>query len=246
MKDARFKELLNLHLDHRLSPAEAEELEAALESDPSRRKILRDYEAMQSACSALFARNASHAPSSQALRRALLKAEDRMAHPSSVRDGWGWTTWGITGAAAACVALVVARLSLPAVSTVSASDAETPDHGANINAAASGLGAEATRPAARGANLPRHLTFAALGLNPGAMNADSVSRWVLDLEEPAMFATLEEAHAATEALRAWMPPASAGMPQVPHFSSRPITAIGAGGGSGAAFQVGTASFRFER
>jgi hypothetical protein len=246
MKDARFKELLNLHLDHRLSDSEAEELEAALEGDPSRRKTLRDYEAMQSACTALFARSESQAPSSQSLRRALRRAEDRMAHPSQVRDGWGWTTWGITGGVAACVALLVARLSLPAVSTASATDAETADLGANIVAAASGIVPDSARLSSRGAALPRHLTFAALGLNPGSMNADAVSRWILEMEEPAMFATLAEANAAGEALRVWLPPGETATPSVPHFSSRPITSMGQGASPVGGFQFGTASFRFER
>jgi anti-sigma factor RsiW len=38
MNDARFKELLNLHLDHRLSADEAHELEQALKADPVRRR----------------------------------------------------------------------------------------------------------------------------------------------------------------------------------------------------------------
>jgi anti-sigma factor RsiW len=248
MKDARFKELLNLHLDNRLSPAEAEELEAALEADPSRRKALRDYEAMQRACAALFARAETRAPSSDPLRRALRQAEDRMAHPGTIRDGWGWPTWGITGGVAACVALVVARLSLPAVGNSAKKD-ESPVIEAGgavaVVVASAAVAAPERRSGARGA-MPGHLTFAALGLSPGAVNADAASRWILEAEEPAMFATLEEAHAAGELLRAWAPP-SAPVQGGAHFSSRPITAWTQSTPAAAAgIQLSPASFRFER
>ena len=39
MSDQRFKELLNLYLDHRLSDAEAVELEQSLRADAGRRKV---------------------------------------------------------------------------------------------------------------------------------------------------------------------------------------------------------------
>ncbi len=48
MKDHRFTELLNLHLDHELTPAEAAELEAELSRDPARR---RQYPRLPAACS---------------------------------------------------------------------------------------------------------------------------------------------------------------------------------------------------
>lgn len=247
MKDARFKELLNLHLDHRLSPAEAEELEAALNADPARRQALRDYEAMQRACAALFACAESRAPSSDPLRRALRQAEDRMANPGSVRDAWGWPTWGVTGGLAACVALVVARLSLPAVSsTAKQEEAPLLEAGGAVAVVMAGAAVAPDRRAAHGrASIPGHLTFAALGLNPGGVNADAASRWILEVEEPAMFATLEEAHAAGEALHAWAPPSQ---PQSvpPQFSSRPITAWSQVPAAQGAFQLGTASYRFER
>ena len=246
MKDTRFKELLNLHLDNRLSPTEAEELETALNADPARRQALRDYEAMQRACAALFARAEARAPSSDPLRRALRQAEDRMANPGPVRDAWGWPTWGLTGGLAACVALVVAKLSLPAVNTAKNDGAPLIEAGGAVAVVMAGAAVAPDRRAANGrSSLPGHLTFAALGLSPGGANADAASRWILQVEEPAMFATLEEANAAGESLAAWTPPAAA--PSVPQsFSSRPITAMGLGAGAHSGFQLDAAAFRFER
>lgn len=249
MKDARFKELLNLHLDHRLSPAEAEELDAAIRTDPARRKALRDYEAMQSACAALFARTESRAPSSDALRRALRQAEDRIDHPRPMRDAWGWPTWGLSGGLAACVALVVARLSQPALGTIAESPAPASTGGnvpvlASIGLQAAPVPAAASLPRT---TMPRNLTFAALGLSHSSANADAASRWILQLEEPAMYATVEEATVAGETLQAWnrpAPAASADTPRIGQFSARPINAWTQSASSGV--QLETAAYRFER
>lgn len=242
MKDARFKELLNLHLDHRLTPAEAEELEAALRADPARRKALRDYEAMQSACAALFERSAKHAPSSRALLTALRRVEHRIEHPRSVRNAWGWPTWGLTGGLAACVALVVARLTLPTMNTAQepASSSGEPEGGTAIAASAVTRGPSL---ASSRATSPSHLTFAALGLNPNASNADAASRWILQADEPAVYATIEQANAAGDAMAAWS--ARAATP-VGHFSERPINAWGHSSSGGGSFQMETAAYRFER
>lgn len=250
MKDARFKELLNLHLDHRLSPAEAEEMEAALRADPARRKALRDYEAMQSACAALFARTEARAPSSSALRRALRQAEDRIDHPRSVRDAWGWPTWGLTGGLAACVALVVARLSQPALSTAKAPGQALPEPEGPVVLAATSVPRAALTPAPARAAMPSQLTFAALGLNPHGTNADAASRWILQVDEPAMYATVEQATAAGEALQAWSGAASSAGQQSAHtsghFAGRPINAWGQTQLVSGAYQTESASYRFER
>ena len=245
MKDARFKELLNLHLDHRLSSAEAEELEAALRDDPVRRKALRDYEAMQSACAALFNRCESRAPSSVALRRALRQAESRIEHPRSLRDAWGWPTWGLTGGLAACVALVVARLSQPALMTAKVSEQE-PVSEPGPEVAAMSLapsGASVVRTA-----MPSQITFAALGISSQGANADAASRWILQADEPAVYATLEEASAAGETMQAWAAPVQQPAAAPTHFTSRPINAWSraAAPASTASAQLETAAYRFER
>lgn len=243
MKDARFKELLNLHLDHRLSAAEAEELEAALRDDPVRRKALRDYEAMQSACATLFARCESRAPSSTALRRALRQAESRMENPRSLRDAWGWPTWGLTGGLAACVALVVARLSQPAFVTAKAPETiAEPNAGPDIASIALAPAPSAGSVARTG--MPSQITFAALGISSPGANADAASRWILQADEPAVYATLEEASAAGETMQAWHAPAPQATSPA-HFNSRPINAWGRASTPVSA-QLENVAYRFER
>jgi hypothetical protein len=244
MKDTRFKELLNLHLDQRLSAEEAEELEAELRANPARLKALRDYEAMQSACAALFARSASCAPSSAALRRALMRAESRIEHPRSIRDGWGWPVWGLTGGLAACVALVVARLSHPGVGIAK----ESPEASAPVQAGMVTVATAAAptpspaAPAATRPTLPSQLTFAALGLSAHGRNADAASRWILREEEPAVYATIEQANAASEAMQAWASTVPQAAPR--HFGGRPINALGQS--AVGAYQVESVAYRFER
>jgi hypothetical protein len=246
MKDARFKELLNLHLDHRLSPADAEELEAAVNADPARHKALRDYEAMQSACAALFSRSETRAPSSTALLRSLRQAEARIEHPRNFQDGWRWQTWGLTGGLAACVALVVARLSQPALTAAKppeSPDAEAPK--AAVVLADSSVPAKAFVDVARRPAAPGNLAFAALGLSPHGANADAASRWILQAEDPAMFSTLKEASAAGAAMAAWseaLPVGGSGQ----QFTSRAITDWSPANANSQGFQVDTVSLRFER
>ena len=248
MKDARFKELLNLHLDHRLSPAEAEELEVALHADPARRKALRDYEAMQSACAALFAKIEAQAPSSRSLSRSLRAAETRMDNPKAFRDGWAWTTWGITGGLAACVALVVARLSQPSFPAI-----EQNSPAARASSGKAGASVVLLAPSADtvgsssfgGTAVPRQVTFAALGLDPASANADSASRWILQADEAGGYAAVEpSASQPVETSGGWRGAVPAAVAPVGgNFSSRPISAWSSGAGG---YQVENASYRFER
>jgi anti-sigma factor RsiW len=53
MKDQEFIELLNLYLDHEISPADAARLEAEVQSNPRRHQIYRQYCRMQKACTVL-------------------------------------------------------------------------------------------------------------------------------------------------------------------------------------------------
>jgi hypothetical protein len=50
MKDSEFIELLNLYLDHEISPDKAAVLEAEVTRDPARRQLYRQYCQMQKAC----------------------------------------------------------------------------------------------------------------------------------------------------------------------------------------------------
>jgi hypothetical protein len=56
MKDSEFIELLNLYLDHEISPAKAALLEAEVTRDPARRQLYRQYCQMQKACVVLAGR----------------------------------------------------------------------------------------------------------------------------------------------------------------------------------------------
>ena len=54
MNQDRFTELLNLRLDHEISPAEAAELETELQRSPARRREYQNFCRMQRACAQLF------------------------------------------------------------------------------------------------------------------------------------------------------------------------------------------------
>ncbi len=62
MKDSKFIELLNLYVDHQISPAEAEQLEAEVKGDPERRRVYREYCQMQKACAVLAENFRTEAP----------------------------------------------------------------------------------------------------------------------------------------------------------------------------------------
>ena len=64
MKDSKFIELLNLYVDHQISPAEAAELEAEVKSNPERRRVYREYCQMQKACAVLAENFRTEAPAS--------------------------------------------------------------------------------------------------------------------------------------------------------------------------------------
>jgi anti-sigma factor RsiW len=50
MKESRYIELLNLYVDHRLTPEEAAELETEVQRNPARRKVYLQYCRIQKAC----------------------------------------------------------------------------------------------------------------------------------------------------------------------------------------------------
>jgi len=111
MKDRRFTELVNLRLDHELSPAEAAELDAEIQRDPARRRQYVEYGRMQRACAQLFEREHARAPASIALERALRDAERKVTTPVSrpLFDRPFVTAFTGFAAMAACVSFVVLR-----------------------------------------------------------------------------------------------------------------------------------------
>ncbi len=105
MKDARFNELLNLYLDHRLSAADAAELEAEVMRNPDRRRIYNGYCRMQRACHVLFENERESAPQSCALSRALAEVNRKLSGEVVETRSFAWLGW--SGAvAAACVVVV--------------------------------------------------------------------------------------------------------------------------------------------
>jgi hypothetical protein len=246
MNDQRFKELLNLHLDHRLTAGEARELEDTLRTDPARAKTFRAYQRMQAGCSALFQRSAADAPAPQALVLALRQAEDRMRAKAERREVViGWGTWGATAGVAALVALVVARVSQPGLHSVrvaeaDASPAEPRTVAQRVTSAPVSAAVISSTVAPQG--LPQHLTLAALGITAEAGDTAALSRWQTTEESLARVAL-----AQSEA-PGWMqnaPSASTAWPgsTATHFGTQRINAWG-GQGGGATFQ--TVGYTFER
>lgn len=95
MKDHRFIELLNLYLDHQISPEESNLLEAEIRRDTKRMQLYRQYCRMHKACSQLAEGYRNSAPARVPL------VVGRRQH----RGGALYAT-GLM-AAAACIALVL-------------------------------------------------------------------------------------------------------------------------------------------
>ena len=108
MKESKFIELLNLYVDHQLSPAEAELLEAEVRGNPERRRVYRQYCQMQKACTELAANFRSQVPAT----------EPKLAEFPRRRQAPGAMVFA-TGllAAAACVTVVLGVRSRLVVST---------------------------------------------------------------------------------------------------------------------------------
>jgi hypothetical protein len=98
MKETKFIELLNLYVDHQISPAEAEQLEAEVRSNAEHRRVYREYCQMQRGCTELAENFRAQAPASdpQVARR---------GHRRRATDGMPFAM-GLV-AIAASVALIV-------------------------------------------------------------------------------------------------------------------------------------------
>jgi hypothetical protein len=129
MSDERFIELLNLYVDHQLSPEEAAELEKEIRVKPERRRTYQQYCRMQKACRSLFEQERSHAPASRALVKALADADRKIvAFPEQGRSRSRMVYLSGLAAAAACVALVFMVQNNP-VETPATQSALAPDAG---------------------------------------------------------------------------------------------------------------------
>jgi hypothetical protein len=110
MKDTEFIELLNLYLDHELTPADCARLESEVKTNAARRRVYQQYCRMQQGCKALAADFAAEAPAVSSGK--ILSFES--AAPARSRP-LGLLTVGSLAMAAACVAFVlVARGPQPA------------------------------------------------------------------------------------------------------------------------------------
>lgn len=245
MSDQRFKELLNLYLDHRLSDAEAVELEQSLRADAGRRKVLRDYSLIQGGCSELFSRAATGAPSSAAWCRSLRTVEARISRvggQGSVAWNWrGWSAgWGMAGAslAACAVIFVLARsggLDGPSQVSVAATPASpiVARLSDTVPMAVAVAGSEGVSERQKA----RNLTLAALGLT---MDEPAMARrgkhWA-DVRETYELADL------SPAARSWIIATSGMESGWGHTQSAALTMQA---GVTPAPQIESAGYRFER
>lgn len=112
MKDSEFIELLNLYLDHEISASDAARLEAAVQSNPERQRVYRQYCKMQKACKVLAADFATASDESEAAPDKKVVAFNPHAAPRPARTSR--YVFGSLAAAAACVALVFVGRNRPA------------------------------------------------------------------------------------------------------------------------------------
>ncbi|HEX2855397.1 MAG TPA: zf-HC2 domain-containing protein [Opitutaceae bacterium] len=143
MKDNEFIELLNLYLDHEISPADAARLEAEVQRDPARRRVYVDYCRMHKACTLLADEVTTEAPAPVEFEPA--------------RSRWFPALYATAGlAAAACVAFVVFnRNSQP-------TSASSPALATNVAPAAVAAPVSSAAPAPEMArNIPRTVTVLA-------------------------------------------------------------------------------------
>ncbi|MBI5688458.1 MAG: zf-HC2 domain-containing protein [Verrucomicrobia bacterium] len=103
MKDAEFLELLNLYLDHEISPADAARLEQEVQANPARRALYREYCQMQKACGVLAAEFAGGSGAEVSERSKVVAWSESGAQRRPGRTVW---LGGAVAAMAAAVTLV--------------------------------------------------------------------------------------------------------------------------------------------
>ncbi len=120
MKESKFIELLNLYVDHQISPDDAKLLESEVESNPTRRRIYRQYCQMQKACALMGAGLHAETPTSA---RKIVDFQPRRRVPLLAAYATGFS------ALAACLALVLVTRSRVGQSSVHpAVDVAQPQH----------------------------------------------------------------------------------------------------------------------
>ncbi len=144
MNEPRFIELLNLYVDQQLSPQEAAELEAEIQTNPVRHRTYQQYCRMQKACAQLFEHERSAAPASSALSRAMADADRKIvAFPEQGARRSIWPVGFSIGAvaAAACVAFVVVLQNNPGGPVVGGKSVATTEKAPAVQADASVIAA---------------------------------------------------------------------------------------------------------
>lgn len=109
MKDSRFIELLNQYVDRQISAEETAELEAELQMHPRRRVVYRQYCQLHRATTLVGESFRADAPDNPLSERAThLRLASQKSHARA-----RWAYYGAGLAAAACLAVVVARFNVP-------------------------------------------------------------------------------------------------------------------------------------
>lgn len=245
MNDARFKELMNAHLDACLNELEAKELHAALAACEKRRREFRAQQRLQAGCAALFEQTARRAPCAPRLARALREADERVRRPRS--ESRAWPTWGLAGAVAACAALLVVRVSGPEIAVAEADSAEQPAQMALQTTSPSGRVVNiTTSTTVHRERMPSGLSFAAMGIPTNTNStATAAAKWALNEAEIPPYA-LEEIAAMNRAVQLSRREAATGLgfssSSTPTFNRSAVWH----GGSTQGLPVENVSFRFER
>jgi hypothetical protein len=136
MNESRFVELLNLYVDHELTAGEAAELEAELQRNPGRRRLLREYQQLQRGCERLLEVDRALAPRTAEAVRALRHRRNGESRWTAVSRRWSWFAGvGAATAAAAFAVIVVLRpeppgAAVPAAASVVAQSALAASSGA--------------------------------------------------------------------------------------------------------------------
>jgi len=140
MKDQEFIELLNLYLDHEITPADAKRLEVEVRSNPERHRVYREYCQLHKGCGVLAAQFVSERAANPNLA-----ARRRSSNRTVI------IAFGSFAAVAACVALVLffggrrkVSPSQPAdaVASVSKPTTGSAHHPGVVLASGSGFGAK--------------------------------------------------------------------------------------------------------
>lgn len=126
MNDTEFIELLNLYLDHEISPADAARLEAEVQRNAARYRVYREYCQMHKACALLSLDHAVEAPAAAVF--------------GSPRRSWA-NPFAIGGlmAAAACAAFVFVNRTPTVAPSAGAAVAHSETSNANIAPAKGGV-----------------------------------------------------------------------------------------------------------